>query len=195
MPSDATLPLGRIAKLLLLSDRRVQQLTKDGVIPRAERGRYDLETAVHGYIKYLRDRAIGADASGGDEDHKKRLVKARADIAEMEAERIAGLLIEVSKVEKTWLEIMSRVKSKLLNIAPKASPIVAVETTTDSCHKIISKFVNEALTELSSTEIEENGDIESRASIAEDGDEGDEDLESSSNNDGDGVVRSKSETV
>lgn len=40
-----TYPVATIAKLLLLSDRRVQQLTKEGVIPKEERGRYELAPA------------------------------------------------------------------------------------------------------------------------------------------------------
>jgi len=40
--SAATQPIGVIAKLLDLSERRVQQLSREGVIPKAERGQYDL---------------------------------------------------------------------------------------------------------------------------------------------------------
>ncbi len=36
--SSAAQPIGVIAKLLDLSERRVQQLSREGVIPKAERG-------------------------------------------------------------------------------------------------------------------------------------------------------------
>ena len=62
MSSAATYPVSTIAKLLMLTERRVQQLTADGVIPKPERGRYELIPAVQGYIKYLRARTLGADA-------------------------------------------------------------------------------------------------------------------------------------
>ena len=48
-------PLSTIAKLLLLSEQRVVQLTKDGFIPSFEKGRYELAPAVQGYIRYLQD--------------------------------------------------------------------------------------------------------------------------------------------
>ena len=71
--------------------------------PKGERGRYELVASVQGYIKYLKDRAIGgdipADAIG---DHKVRLLKARADIAEFESERLAESLIPADEVEKVW---------------------------------------------------------------------------------------------
>jgi len=48
--STATQPIGVIAKLLDLSERRVQQLSREGVIPKAERGQYDLIGSVRGYV-------------------------------------------------------------------------------------------------------------------------------------------------
>jgi hypothetical protein len=50
-------PIAVIARLLDLSERRVQQLSRDGVIPKAERGQYDLVGAVRGYVVYGRPRA------------------------------------------------------------------------------------------------------------------------------------------
>src|SRR4030065_330688 len=56
-----TYPVAVISKLLDLTPRRVQHLANEGVIPRAEKGRYELVPAVRGYIRYLRDRAVGRD--------------------------------------------------------------------------------------------------------------------------------------
>lgn len=153
MSSVATYPIGTIAKLLLLTDRRVQQLAKEGVLPRGERGRYELVPVVQSYIKYLKDRAIGADMPGDEGDHKRRLLKARADIAEMEAERLAGDLVPVDQVEKSWVEITSRVRQRMLAVAPKAAPIAAVETSAEACHEVIETFIHEGLAELAATPV------------------------------------------
>ena len=68
--AQATYSLDVIAKLLDISPRRVQQLSSDGVIPRASRGKYELVPAVQGYIRFLRGRAINADVNDGEEgDH------------------------------------------------------------------------------------------------------------------------------
>lgn len=151
--SVATYPVGTIAKLLLLTERRVQQLVKEGVLPKAERSRYELVPVVQAYIKYLKDRAIGADMPGDEGDHKRRLLKARADIAEMEAERLAGDLVPVEQVEKAWVEITSRVRQRMLAVAPKAAPIAAVETTAEACHEVIETFIHEGLAELAATPV------------------------------------------
>ncbi len=48
-----------ISKLLKLTERRIQQLAKDNIIPKAERGKYDLINSVHGYIDFLKAKAGG----------------------------------------------------------------------------------------------------------------------------------------
>lgn len=153
MSSSPTYPAKTIAKLLMLTERRVQQLSKDGVIPRAERGRYELASAVQGYVRYLRDRAIGGDTVGGEADDKARLTKARADIAQFEAQRLNGELVESDEVEKAWADIVARFRARCLSIASKAAPMVAVEDTVDACSEIIETFVHEALAEIAATEV------------------------------------------
>lgn len=150
----ATYPLETIAKLLMLTPRRVQQLVKEGHIPRAERGRYELVPAVQGYIRYLKDRAIGADAEGGEASDKARLVKARADIAEFEAGLLEGELVRVSDVEAADAEKVSRFKARALSIPSKAAPLVAQESRPDVCQEIVQTFVFEALAELSEIPVE-----------------------------------------
>lgn len=151
--SAQTYPISVISKLLLISDRRVQQLVKEGHLPKGERGRYELVACVQAYIRYLRDRAVTGDDAGGDLDDKRRLAKARADIAEFEAKRLAGDLVEVGDVRIGIEQLTSLVRVRCLAIAPKAAPLVALEAEVDRCHEIIGVFVDEALAELAATEV------------------------------------------
>ena len=97
--AKTTFPLDTIAKLLDLTPRRIQQLSSEGVIPKAERGRYELVPAVQGYIKYLKERSIKADTNGDDYNaHRTRLTKVRADMAEIEKAQIVEQLIPSSDV-------------------------------------------------------------------------------------------------
>src|SRR5262245_18132225 len=127
----ATYPLGTIAKLLMLSERRVRQLSAEGVVCKASRGRYELVPTIQGYIKFLRGRVLDLDSPDGETSHKTRLLKARADLAEYEAQRLAGKLVPVEEVEKTWCEIVSRFRQRTLAVAPKAAPLAAVESTAE----------------------------------------------------------------
>lgn len=71
-------PVTTIAKIFGVTDRRVQKLAKDGVIPKAERGKYDLIGCVQAYIRYLQNNSL----DNGNFDlrgERARLTKEQAD--------------------------------------------------------------------------------------------------------------------
>lgn len=53
-----------IARLLLLTEPQVDQLTRDGVLPSAGRGQYELVPAVQGYVRYLKSKSLLEDGDG-----------------------------------------------------------------------------------------------------------------------------------
>lgn len=127
MSGPATHPLAAIAKLLMITERRVQQLSLEGVIPRAERGRYELVPAVQGYIRYLRERTVGADAADAEgETHKSRLLRAQADKAEIETAALRGALVPGSEIARADERAMTALRDRLLAI-PNACADRAVE--------------------------------------------------------------------
>lgn len=147
---NPTYPVGTIARLLKLTERRVQQLSKEGVIPKTEKNRYELAPAVQGYIGYLQDRMAGNSAMPADfHIEKARLVKAQADKAELEANELNGKLVRVEDVKKELFESITDCKNRLMSIASKAAPIVANETEPGVVQSIIDDLVREALKELS----------------------------------------------
>lgn len=139
-----TYPVKTIAALLRLTVRRVQQLSKEGVIPKAERGRYELAPAVQGYIKYLQDRLAMRE---GDEDpdridyhvEKARKTKAEADMAEMEAAKMRGDLVDAIEMKDALELVMSEVKTKLLNNAPTRIAARAKTEKKESRIKAVAK--------------------------------------------------------
>lgn len=75
-------PTRTIAKLFGVTDRHIQQLTKDGVLPATETpsGRqYDLVPTIQAYIRYLRDAAHGKTGSEREQELKQQ--KLEADLA------------------------------------------------------------------------------------------------------------------
>lgn len=151
--SDAgnpTYPVSTISKLLLLSERRVQQLVKEGVIPKTERNRYELAPAVQGYIRFLQERMVGNTAAPIDyQNEKSRLVRIQADKAQIELDQMNEALIETSEVAKEWESILSDMKSKILSVPTKAAPLVRDETSTSVIMDILQSFIDETLHELS----------------------------------------------
>ncbi len=158
-----TFPLNTICKLLDLTPQRVGQLVAKGVIPKKERGRYELVPVVRGYIHYLRERAVNGDVSNGDDyaAHRARLTKARADMAEMEREQMASSLIPSDDVADAWEVMAGNMRSRLLAIPSKtAATIFSADDVVDA-KKILKDTINEALAELSSIEVKTANPIRS----------------------------------
>jgi phage terminase Nu1 subunit (DNA packaging protein) len=151
-----THPVKTIAKLLRLTERRVQQLSKEGVIPKAERGQYDLVPAVQGYIGYLQARvALKPDEDGGIDYHveKARKTKAEADIAEMEAAKMRGDLVDAVEMKQAMDLVISEVRAKLLNNAPTRIAARAKSEKKEISIKAIAKEeITAALLALSTTD-------------------------------------------
>ena len=141
-----------IAKLLKLSERRIQQLAKEGIIPKAERGKYDIVNSVHGYIDYLKAKAGGEFTAEEVLKNKNKLLKAKAELAEIDKMNASGELIPKGEVKKTWLELVHKLKQKLLSIPNKVAPVVVTIKSINEIKLIIQDKIYEALYEISSDE-------------------------------------------
>jgi phage terminase Nu1 subunit (DNA packaging protein) len=151
----ATYPVTTIAKLLLLTERRVQQLTAQGVLPKAERGRYELAPVVQAYVRYLRDRSVGADAAGPDEigANTARLVRARARAAEIELEELEGKRFRSEDVTAAWQALVGAVRARVLAMPTKLVAVLSAEMSQRERSAVITAVVHEALEELSRTPV------------------------------------------
>ena len=154
-----------IARLLMISERRVQQLANEGVIPRTESRRYNLEESVQAYIQFLQGKNVGramADEQIDFHEEKARLTKIQADKAQFELDEMARSLVKADDVSREWYNAVSDCKGRLLSIPTKAAPIVAAETSAGACKKIIDDLVFEALEELGSYGNREREEVDSQ---------------------------------
>lgn len=150
--------VGDLARWLNLTEVRVQQLAKLGVVARTTRGQYDLQASVSGYIRYLQQGNSGASGLEGEEGevtgddyhkHRARLYKARADAAELEADLIKGKLHDAEKVAKVWIDMIASSRSKLLGMKKRAAGRVKGMTDLAQIEAVLEETVHEALNELS----------------------------------------------
>lgn len=153
--SDNTQPISVITSLLDISERRVQQLSKAGVIPKASRGRYELIGSVRGYIRHLRDLNLKGEAGNADYGTERaRLVKAKADLAEMEASQMRGDLLPAPDVKVAWTEIVALMRARLLVLPDKIAPVVHETTSLNQARDVIKKAIHEVLAEIAATDVE-----------------------------------------
>jgi hypothetical protein len=171
--AQPTYPVGVIAKLLMLTERRVQQLAAEGSIPKAQHGRYELAPTVQAYIRYLRDRA-GPDMGGDDQTGvlKTRMMKARTRIAEAEADKVDGALLRRTTVEVAWSRMIANMRARLLSIPNKTAPLVHSSPTIAAASATITAAIYEALEEISRPPIyaaPELGDAGGRGGVGQEG--------------------------
>lgn len=132
-----------VAELLGITPRRVNQLTNENIIPLRKRGCYDLRTAVAGYCKFLKERNDAAEAKA-----KTRMHEAKADLAEMDAAKRKGELVDVVEVKKEWGDILKNIQSHVLNIGPKVAPLIEGMDDPRKISQIIVNECREFLTDL-----------------------------------------------
>lgn len=83
--AEPNYPASFYAKLFDVTERRIQQLAKEGTIPKSARGKYPLIGTIKGYVKYLQERSLAQVTDYSDSDirtQKLRLTKAQADAQE-----------------------------------------------------------------------------------------------------------------
>ena len=148
--STGSYPLSTIAKLLNLTERRVQQLAKEGIVVRDGKGKYDLVGSVRGYIKYLQDRSLGKDLAPIDSHiEKARLLRAQADKTEMEVKALQKSLLPVTQIKMSWMMMLSSFRTRMLSIPAKTAHLLAPIDDNAEIERILREQIYEGLTELS----------------------------------------------
>lgn len=149
-----TYPVATIAKLLMLSDRRVQQLTKEGVIPKAERGRYELAPAVQGYIRFLQERSLRSDQSPIDYHvEKARLTKAQADQAEIELAKARSDVVSVAQIERNLSGLFAEVRTNIRNIPDRVVSSLIGSTDEREFKAVLLREIDLVLTALAESDV------------------------------------------
>ena len=149
-----------IAKLFGVTERRVQQLAHDGIIPAAEEKPYkfDLLPTVQAYIRYLSDKANGKEKKGTDtvkaEGDKLRaeadLKQSKAKIAEMQLKELEGTMHRSEDVEAMTNDLVYTIRSMIMALPGRlAMDVVKVASANEAsaliraeCHKVLEELAN-----------------------------------------------------
>jgi len=153
-----TYPISAISQLLKLTERRVQQLVKDGILPRPVKGEYDAIGCVHGYIGYLKKLAMG-NGELSLTDERTRLTKYQADLAEIELKKAHGELLNTKEAMTQWSEVVMSCKQRLLGLPTRLAPIIATtqsipeikERIEHAIHEVLNEFTNPDLSQIART--------------------------------------------
>ena len=137
----------------------VSKLVADGM-PQIARGKYDGVRCMYWYLGRLRrsvkrrgtENEDGSDSSISDE--RKRLLRAQADIAEIELAKANGDLLSIADWEAAASDLVAGAKARLMAIPARLAPRVVGEQNQVVVQLAIEKAIHEALEELSKYEHE-----------------------------------------
>lgn len=135
--ADPSYPADFFARLFNLTPRRVQQLAKDGVIPRAGRGEYPLLASVRGYVDFLQKAAAGQNRKTFDKGERERLASEQADKVAIENATKRGELVRREDVEQVVTEMVALLASQLDGVAGRVANEVAATNEPSRAREII----------------------------------------------------------
>jgi phage terminase Nu1 subunit (DNA packaging protein) len=118
------------------------------VIPRAERGKYDLIRSVRGYVKYLQERAEGRGVEPtGLHEERMRLLTAQAEHKELEVAELQRSLLPSDDVMGAWEQLVAAFRARCLAIPARMAPRLAAMNERERIQDALTAEVREALQE------------------------------------------------
>ena len=131
--------LADLANFLSLSERRIQQMTEDGLIIRARSGEYEFIPSIKNYIESINNVFEEFEDENGEtksvnlkELYIKKNIEYKAkqiEEKEIKLRKMRGELYEAADVEKVWSKLIEIFKAKLLGLPSKVAVKLEGETS------------------------------------------------------------------
>lgn len=144
---------------LNLTKARISQLVQQG-LPKKLRGKYDLDACTGFYIRYLQTlvekKAIvdeGGKVFASEREERLRLLRADADLREIELARERSELVSIADVEREMADLVLTTKARVMAVAPRLAPELVGETSRIMIHAKIDRALKDALLNLSKREV------------------------------------------
>jgi phage terminase Nu1 subunit (DNA packaging protein) len=160
----------KVASFLNLDERRIQQLVKEGM-PRETRGQYDPIKCAYWYIRYLQQviekKTVPTLDGGfvGEREERVRLLRADADLREMELAKERGLLVALPDLEAKLTDLVLTTKARIMAIPPRLAPELVGETSRVMIQAKLEKACKESLAYLARA-VNDDGNPNSRKRIS-----------------------------
>lgn len=164
----ATVDVTKVANALNLTEQRVGQLVKEGM-PKEGRGQYDAVKCMLWYIRYLQQalekKAVPTLEGGyaGEREERIRLLRADADLREMELAKERGQLISLGTHESELTNLVLTTKARIMAIPPRLAPELVTENSRLMIQAKLEAACKEALAFLAKSVNDGNADTSKRA--------------------------------
>jgi len=131
-----------IAKLLGISQRRLEQLAKEGTAIRVARGRYDLAKTVKNYIAYLKSQVPERGSKRYDDE--TAILATRREMAEIELGERRGDLLARGAIEEIFVEALVMMTQRFDGLGGRLAMDLAGESNPAKIRRLISDEVSAA---------------------------------------------------
>lgn len=151
--SAITVNSATLEKILQVSDRRIRQLAEENIIVRVSKGRYRLMESISNYILTLKVSMEAGNSQSVDgelnlDEEKAIHERVKRHISELKLKTMQGELHKSEDVERVMTDMLVSIKSKLLSMPSKLSPMLVSRTDIDFIKRTINSEVLEVLNEL-----------------------------------------------
>ena len=133
-----------LAGMLNLTERRVTELIKTGILPRRTPSGFDLVGSVRGYIGCLKTEPNNLKSE------RLRHQKIKSDLLALALEEKTGKRVERDAVAKKLFELTRRTRDGLLNVPARLSGILAAETDQEVVFRLLTEEIQQCLLDLAS---------------------------------------------
>ncbi len=127
--------------------RQIQYLAKDGVLEK-EGSRYPLKKNVAQYCAYQRAGTAASGRGETDDEYsnaKRRKAIAEADVAEMEAQAMAGALVSADDVQQQAANSAQSLSNALMVIPDRDAPKLVTMDDQTEIHDLLTQEIRTAL--------------------------------------------------
>ena len=146
--NEQTVPIGALSRVLNLSERRIQQMVKEGILIKEERGRYPFFSNIKTYVMYLQSRVDGGGKVLDLDDARKRKLHAETMLVELELADAQENTISISDHGEVVGGLGDIIRGRLLVLPSKLAPALALETKQGLCKQIIEDEIRSTLAEI-----------------------------------------------
>jgi hypothetical protein len=144
----------KMALMLNVTPRRVQQMANTEGMPRAAKGQYDAGKCLMWYIRYLQDalekKAVptGDGSYSGLKDERARSIRADAELKEIELAEKRRDLVHVKDVKKSFVDLVHMTKARIMATPARIAAAIMGETSRVMVQAIVEKQLKESLNHL-----------------------------------------------
>lgn len=141
---ERTVGAGELAEMFGISTAWLRELHRRDIVPRSGRGRYPLERAVRGYVRYLQRRVV-ADEARASSDPAHRLKAADADLLELNLAQRREQYVRLDDVQEAATAAAAATRVSIDAAIDRMAARIELEPNQEDVRRVLREELGHAL--------------------------------------------------